>query len=121
MKFGDIRVRYYGFHPSEYTKSILDSILQEIYDESPDGSNLRASFSRHKEVLKGVIQINSPAGPFFASATGKGLHDVAHRLLQQMRRRLEKWKSKRFKHQSLKSLSTAPHEFKEEGYDSSVA
>lgn len=121
MKFGDIRVRYHGFHPSDYTKSFLDSILQEIYDESPDGSNLRASFSRHKEVLKGIVQVNSPAGPFFASATGKGLHEVAQRLLQQMRRRLDKWKSKRFQHQSLKSFSTDTIEFQEEGHDSSVA
>jgi len=122
MKIGDIRIRYHGFHPSEYMKSHLDSIMQEIYDESPDGCSLRASFSRHKDILKGIIQVTSPAGHFFASATGKGLHEVANRLLLQMRRRLDKWKSKRFSHESLKHLFTPiADDFQEEENDSSVA
>jgi ribosome-associated translation inhibitor RaiA len=122
MKIGDIRVRYHGLHPSEYTKSHLDSAMQEIYDESPDGSSLQASFSKHKDVLKGIVQISSPAGHFFASATGPNLHDVANRLLAQMRRRLNKWKSKRFSSESLKHLFTpVTGDFQEEGNDSSVA
>jgi len=121
MKIGDIRIRYHGFHPSDYSKSLMDSIMQEIYDESPDGSCLKASFTRNKEILRGVVQVNSPAGPFFASASGAHVNEVAHRLLTQMRRRLDKWKSKRFRHERIKDLFTPMTDIQEEGYDSSVA
>ncbi len=96
MKFGNIHVRYHGFHPSEFTKSQVDSTLQEIYDESPDGSYLRASFSRKGDLLKGLIEVNSSAESFFASSVGRGLNEVTHRLSEQMRRRLNRWKAKRF-------------------------
>ncbi|MGZ5279971.1 MAG: hypothetical protein ACXWC9_08515 [Pseudobdellovibrionaceae bacterium] len=121
MKIGDIRVRYHGFHPSDFTQNLLNCIMQEIYDESPDGSCLKASFTRNKEVLRGIVQVNSPAGPFFASATGTHVNEVAHRLLVQMRRRLDKWKSKRFRHERLRDLFTPINEIQEEGHDSNVA
>jgi hypothetical protein len=121
MKFGDIHIRYHGFHPTDYTKSQVDAVLQEIYDESPDGSALKASISRKGDLLKGIVEVNSAAGPFFATATSRGLHDVLNRPLEQMRRRLGKWKSKRYQNESIKNLSVHSNESKEEGYDSSVA
>jgi hypothetical protein len=49
------------------------------------------------------VEIRSSAGSFFASAVGRGLYEVTDRLLDQMRRRLKRWK------------------MKEESYDTSVA
>jgi hypothetical protein len=113
MKYGNIQARYHGFHPSEYTKSQVDSTLQEIYDESPDGACLRADFSQVGNLLKGIIEVQSSAGAFFASAVGGGLNQVTDRLLDQMRRRLKRWKMKRFSEENTKN--------KEEGYGTSVA
>ena len=106
MAFSSLLIQYHGFHPSQFTQSYLSSMMEELHEESPYGSTLRATFSRKNKVIKGVVQITSAAGPFFAVASGTGLKEVSKKLTLQMRRRLEKWKSKRLHHnQSLKNLS----------------
>lgn len=101
---GDINVKYEGCHFSKSTQIYLSAILEKIFEESPYGSVLRATFSRKGKELKGTIQINSSAGPFFAVASGTGLKIVSKKLVEQMRRHLNKWKSERFDHHSLKDL-----------------
>lgn len=104
MAYDDITIKYHGFHPSPEAKDYMESIIQEIRDEAPYGSHVKATISRKDHNFKGIIQINSFAGPFFTVASGDGLKDIAPRLLQQMRRRLDKWKSKRFEQETLKQV-----------------
>lgn len=99
MSFKDIVVQYQGFHPSEFTKSYLESLVGEVKREAPRGAKIRASFRRENKSIKAVLQISSYAGQFFASATGLGLHDISRKMLQQLRRQVKKSKSKR--HSSL--------------------
>ncbi len=104
MSFEDISVKFSGLAPAEFTKTYVQTILREIYEESPYGSTLYASFSKHDGAIKGVVRINSSAGPFFAVASDENLAEVTRKLTEQLRRRLRKWKSKRFKHESIKNI-----------------
>jgi hypothetical protein len=105
MALDEIHVNFAGFHPSHFFKEYIKKVLEEIYDESPYGSTLKATFSRHGKAYKGVVSIRSYAGPFFALATGTELKEVTFKLMSQMRRRLRKWKDKRFRHESLKTFT----------------
>lgn len=71
------------------------------------GSTLKADFSRKDHVFKAIISIHSSAGKFFAVASGRKLRDVADKIIDQIRKQLDKWKSARFGHQSIRSISWA--------------
>lgn len=104
MTFDDVVIQYHGFQPTPAARSYVETMMREIHEESPYGATLKASFSRSKYLFKGTIRISSAAGPFFASASGPGLLEVTKLLLERMRRRLSKWKSKRFRREGLKDL-----------------
>jgi len=96
MKFEDIVLNYQGFNPSELVDSHLNLIVRAIYEKAPYGSSLKAHFSQSEDMFKGVIKITSKAGSFFATTTGPVLNDVSQKLFQQIRQRLDKWKTNRF-------------------------
>jgi hypothetical protein len=100
----DIDVKFIGFQPSEAALQHIHEMLDEVWEEAPYGANIRLSLNRQKHVFKGVIQIASSAGPFFATASGEGLKLVSEKLRDRIHRRLEKWKSQRFRRRSLKLL-----------------
>ena len=102
MNCKDINIKYVGLAPSDFTKAYIENILYEIYEESPYGATLNSSFSKNKDFIKGTVQINSSVGPFFATASDDNFPEVTRKLSEQLRRRLKKWKSKRFKHESAK-------------------
>lgn len=108
MNFNNTVIRYQGFHPSEYTEAYIKELLSEISLEGPNGSSVNAVFTRKKDVFKGIIKVNSSAGPLFAVVSGTGLKEVSHKLMAQMRKRLDKWKSKRFERTSIKEYEAAP-------------
>jgi hypothetical protein len=71
--------------------------MQKIHDESPASATLRVSLSKIGEhAFKGFIRISSHAGHFFVQASGSGVIDLSHQLLERTRRKLEKWKRRRF-------------------------
>lgn len=90
-------IQFKGFHPSDYTVSYLQSVIAHMQEESPYGAALRATFKRQNDRIVGMVKITSAAGRFFAKAQGTRLHEVGHRLNQQMRRHLDKWKTLRLK------------------------
>lgn len=102
----DCLLKIQGFHPSEFTRSYLNEKISAIHDEAPYGSTLKAVFTRRNHLFKGVVTIYSSAGKFFAVASGSRLKDVTHKLIEQIRKQLDKWKSQRFEHESLKDV---PH------------
>lgn len=119
MSSDDVFVQYQGFHPSEHTQNFIRALLQEIHDESPYGSTVRAIFSKREGMFKGTINVRSAAGPFFVIALHGSLIEVAERLLRQMRRKLDKWKSTRFKQPS-HPIRTKPS-IRDDEYGSGVA
>lgn len=96
MELSEMTMQYQGFHPSEYTKDYLEEAMDELYAESPHGSFFQAVFSRQNHVFKARIRIDSANGHFFAVASGRRLKDVTHRVAQQIKKQLGKWKTTRF-------------------------
>ncbi len=94
----DLIVQYRGFSPTKHTQDHIRSLMQRIHDESPASASMRVSLAKIGEhAFKGFIKISSHAGHFFVQATGSGVNDLTHQLLDRARRKLEKWKYRRFR------------------------
>lgn len=92
----EIFVQYQGFHPTEFTRSYLETKLNEIHERAPYGSTLRAVFVRDaKGRIKAQLSVNSVARDFFAVADGRRLRETSRRVLNQIHKQLERWKSER--------------------------
>lgn len=96
MYMDDLFLKFQGFHPSDFTRTYLCEKMSAIREEAPYGANLKATFTRQGHAFKGMVTVYSSAGKFFAAADGTKLKDVTHRLINQLRRQLDKWKSERF-------------------------
>ena len=107
MLTGRVHIHYSGLNPSETTKVYVESIIHEIETELPEGARLRVTFSKRNDVVKGILQVGSNAGPFFSVAASNNLKDVAFKLIHQMRRRIDKWKTKRHDRNGLKKAIQA--------------
>jgi hypothetical protein len=95
--FNELNIRYNNIHPTDSERVYIESIFKELYDESPYGAVLSGSFTDRKGTVKGTLQINSSAGSFFATAETSNINEVTRMLMVQIKRRLEKWKSRRFR------------------------
>lgn len=115
MPKSNIVVIYQNLHPSDETRSFIDAVIGEIYNELPKGSKVRATFTAKDNIVKGVLQAGSHGKPFFAVAASTNVHEIAMQLLSQMRRRLERYKNKYSKRLSMKDLS-----YKVELFDGSI-
>lgn len=113
-------IKFHGFHPSDFSRSYLEMKMSEMHDAAPYGANLKATFTRKHAVFKGVVTIYSSAGRFFAVASGRKLKSVTHKLVDQLRKQLEKWKSERFHNESFKGMIINNDTNKEENYDDHI-
>lgn len=104
MLMDDLLLRFQGFQPTEEVRSYLNERMSELQEEAPYGARLDATFSRHGQSMKGVVTIHSFAGKFFAVASGANLVDVTQRLIERLRRRLDRWKSRRFRRPGLRDV-----------------
>lgn len=95
-------VQYHNFHPSQATKEYIDSVLSALQQELPGGAIAKATFTVKDKVVKGTLRVGSYYGPFFSAAAANDLHEVTVKLVETVRRRLEKFKSKRRSHDGLK-------------------
>ena len=93
----ELQIKFHGFHPSEFTREYLTYLLRELHEEAPYGATLDASFSRDNHVFKGMITIHSSVGKFFAASADTRLKEAGKKLTAQIRKRLDKWKTLRFK------------------------
>jgi hypothetical protein len=110
MQTGDISIQFQGFHPSKFTREFVEERLAEILEESPFGAALRASFTRQKNMIKGIVSVTSKRGKFFAVASSNQVDDVGRQLFSRIRRQLTKWKENRFKPNNIELLEHAPEE-----------
>lgn len=102
-----MNIRYDGVHPSHETKQHVESMVREIYDEAPYGAVIDVSFADRRGSVKGIMQIHSSAGAFFASAESNDFNEIISSLAHQMRKRLKKWKDNRYKHEREHNPSVA--------------
>ena len=105
MLKNNITIHFHDFHPSPGTKKYIDSIVSEIHQELPNGATVRATFSKNGELFKGMLQVGSFSGPLFATVVAEDLNTVTVKLIDQMRRRLEKFKSKLHSRDGLKQAT----------------
>ena len=104
MSMDDRFLRFQGFHPSDFTRSYLDDKMSALQEAAPYGATLKATFTRRDHAFKGVVTIYSSAGRFFAIASGSKLKEVTQRLVEQLRKQLDRWKSQRFQTESLRDM-----------------
>ena len=121
MQNDDIIIKYHGFTPSEFSRPFIENLMQEILDESPYGSQLNATFTKVDDYYKVILSISSSAGPFFAVAQADYLHEAARKLNSQIHRRLMKWKSKRFRTDTIKSRNRKNLKDSDWDYDNTSA
>lgn len=105
MKTGNMNIQYHDFHPSEGSKEHIQNTLTHMLDELPNGSTVKATFYLKDKVIKGMFQVRSYGGPFFSTAVGEDMQVLTTKLLSQMRRRIEKFKSKQHARTGLKQFA----------------
>lgn len=101
----NIVITYRNLHPTAETREFISSIVNEIYTELPPTSTIRASFSERDGHVKGMMHVHSYGGPFFAVAVSTSVNEIGSKLLEQMRRRIDKFKTKTYRRVSLKKLA----------------
>ena len=104
MLHEEVIVRYHGIRTSDLTKSLIFSLMEEIHKEGPAKGTVRAAFHKEGKVYRGNVHMHSKAGSFFTTSTHSNLMVVAERVLFQMRKQLQKWKSKRTSGSSLREV-----------------
>ncbi|MGZ3774067.1 MAG: hypothetical protein ACXVCY_08700 [Pseudobdellovibrionaceae bacterium] len=117
MRMEDRYFKFQGFHPSDFTRSYLNDKINALLEESPYGSDLKATFTRQGHLFKGVVTIYSSAGKFFAVASGTKLKEVMQKLVEQIRKQLDRWKSQRFRRESIRDIPFENDTTKELNYD----
>ena len=105
MRSDELRLKFQGFHPSDFMRSFLNDEMSALHEEAPYGSILHATFRRKDHSFKGMVSIHSSVGKFFAVASGSQLKAVTHKLIDQMRKQLDRWKSRRFEHERRKEFA----------------
>jgi len=116
MPTSNFSVQYHNFHPSQATKEYIQDILTTLQQELPGGATAKAHFTIKDKVVKGMLQVGSYNGPFFSAATADDLHLVTVKLVEQVRRRLEKFKSRSRSHNGLKQ-SLKKHVYNSEPFE----
>lgn len=92
----DFNLKFQGFHPSSFARSYMADRFSILHEEAPYGSHVQATISRRDHLFKGVVTIYSSAGKFFATASASRLRDVTQKLIDQIRKQLDRWKTRRF-------------------------
>lgn len=96
MTTQDVRIQFVGFKPADPTAHKLEAWAEELHEESPSESSMKATYSRQGKEYRGEIKITSRAGEFFVAARGVNLYAVGRDALKRMRRQLSQWKARRF-------------------------
>jgi len=114
MSKSNVVIQFHDFHVSQATQTYIESLIQEIQHELPSGSLVKATFTKKNDLVKGMLQVGSYAGPLFAVAASPNLNEVTVKLVDQVRRRIEKWKSKNHNRNSIKNMKLNEAELENE-------
>jgi hypothetical protein len=100
----DIKIQFEGFSPPDFVHSYFVDLLEQIREEAPAWANIRANVHRAGEEFRGMIRITSQAGEFFTTASARKVNELGRKLTQRIRRQLDKWKSTRFSHETIRGV-----------------
>lgn len=98
----DLKIKFQGFTPSEFTQAYFNEVLQRLHEEAPASSFLKATVSKVNDGFRAVVQINSSAGHFVATAHGRKITEIGHQVVSKMHRQLDRWKTQRRTHETLR-------------------
>lgn len=104
MSSHNVSIKYQGFVPSEMTREYVNGVCKEIADSLSSNTKIKVIFSKKRELFKGIVQLNSAEGAFFSTASDVNFKVIVDKILTQVRRRQDKWKTKHKNHTSLKAL-----------------
>jgi ribosome-associated translation inhibitor RaiA len=117
MRHEEVIVQYHGIHTSDLTKNSIKALIDEIHEEGPTTATVRAMFTKRAKEndYRGIVHVHSKAGSFFTAATHSNLMEVAEKVLEQMRRQMDKWKSNRIYRATVKRAKKLNRQDKEQG------
>ena len=92
-----VQIQYKDFPNSSGLNVYLRGMIQGLQHESPSDSVLKVTFSKTGRVFKGIVNIYSRAGRFFARAEDININAMSHKLAERARRQINKWKTQRFR------------------------
>jgi ribosome-associated translation inhibitor RaiA len=104
MSSSNLMIKYQGFKLSDLSRNHIQSLFSEIAEETPHSAKINVTFTKKDNLLKGMIHIHSADGSFFSSAVDTNLKNISEKIVQQVRRRIEKWKAKHHERKSLRNL-----------------
>lgn len=104
MSSSQIMIKYQGFKMSDESRNYIQSLFSEIAEESPRAAKIDVTFVKKDRLLKGMIHIHSADGSFFSSAVDHNIKVISEKIIHQVRRRIEKWKSKHHERKSIRNL-----------------
>lgn len=106
-----MEMKFQGFHPSDFTLNYLEEKMTTLQEEAPHGARMEARFSRRDRAFKAVVTIFSPAGKFFAVASGKKLREVTQKINHQLHKQLDKWKKRAHRKERLRNVQDINEDF----------
>lgn len=101
----NMMLKFQGFHPSDFTRSYLEDKMTILQHEAPYGAHMEATFTRNNKTFKAIVTILSPAGKFFAVASGTKLKEVTHKINHQLQKQMDKWKEKIHRKERIRDLN----------------
>jgi hypothetical protein len=98
-------VQFHGFSPSPYAQTYVRELMEKLYEQAPASASMRVMFNKKsRHTFKGMVRISSQAGSFYANAVGSGLFEVSQELFDRVHRQLDRWKTLRFSHDSIRKM-----------------
>ncbi len=96
MILEDQIIKFICFTPSAFMRSSIQEKITEIQKEAPCGCHFNIVFTKKDHLLKGVITLHSSTGRFIAVARGGRLDILTIKLMSQIRKKIDKWKTPKF-------------------------
>ena len=90
----DIQIKFSNMEASKISSSYLNKVFKEIQNEAPAGAVIEAQISYQENFFKGIVRVRSSDGPFFGHVAADNIEDLGQKLLEQMKKRLTRWKEK---------------------------
>jgi hypothetical protein len=98
----DSKLQFQGFSPPSFVVTYFKDLLEEIRNEAPTWATVKGTVTRTGKHFRGVVEIRSAAGHFFAAARAERPTALGRKLLVRIRRPLNRWKSTRFTHETIR-------------------
>jgi ribosome-associated translation inhibitor RaiA len=90
-----ISVRFTHIHPSDHSVDFIRQELSHFQEKLPQKSVLQVAFTKRNDLVKATLQVFSPAGKLFTTATSNSIRDACLQAVHHLARKAEKIKNRR--------------------------